>query len=283
MEWSKRMENALEYIENNLEETLSVETIAKVAYSSPFHFQRMFHVWTGITLGEYIRKRKLTLAAQQLAISSVKVVDVALNFGYDSPEAFSKAFRKVHGVAPSQARQGGASLKAFPRVSIQLAGWEEEEIDYYIVDKEAFTVVGKSAELNCGSEGRSRQWFWRECRLDGTLQKLDSLGKNENFLGITMNFNEEFTYMVAKEDDPASMPKGLELYTMPPSTWAIFSWVGRLPDSIQNGINSIYRVWFPATEFEHSGLPEIEVYLPGNDQLECSRCEAWIPIVKRSN
>ncbi|MCC3374491.1 AraC family transcriptional regulator [Cohnella sp. REN36] len=282
MDWPTRMENALDFIETHLmEESLSVETIAKASFSSPFHFQRMFHMWTGITLGEYVRKRKLTLAAQQFAASSAKVVDVALQFGYESPEAFSKAFRKVHGVPPSEARQTGVPLKAFPRVSIQFSEPGEEQIDYRIVDKEAFTVVGKSAELVCGNEGRSRPWFWKECRLDGTLAKIEALETDMPLLGITANFDEEFTYRIAREADPSSMPDGLISYTIPSATWAIFSWVGPLPDAIQNGFRSIYRVWFPATDFEHAGLPEIEAYLPGDTRSEGYRCEAWIPILKK--
>ncbi|KIL40462.1 AraC family transcriptional regulator [Gordoniibacillus kamchatkensis] len=276
------MEDALEFIESHMEESLNVETIAKAAHSSTFHFQRMFHMWTGITLGEYVRKRKLTLAAQELAVSSAKVVDVALKYGYDSPESFCKAFRKIHGVVPSEARQTGVPLKAFPRVSFQLPTLGSDEVDYYIVEKEAFTVVGKAAELVCGNEGRTRQWFWGECRLDGTFAKLSSLETDTPFLGVTMNFDEQFTYMIAREADAASMADGLAMQTIPSSTWAIFPSIGPLPDAIQNTFRKIYQVWFPATDYEHAGLPEIEMYLSGNAQEEGYRCEAWIPIVKNN-
>ncbi|TCZ79487.1 AraC family transcriptional regulator [Paenibacillus albiflavus] len=275
------MEDALAFIESNLEESLNVETIAKAAYSSPFHFQRMFHMWSGITLGEYVRKRKLTLAAQELAVSSVKVVDLAFKYGYDSPEAFSKAFRKIHGIAPSEARQAGVSLKAFPRVSFQFDALGEDEIEYRIVQKEAFTVVGKSAEINCGNEGRTRQWFWGESLADGTLSNLSALGTDTPLLGMTLNFDEEFTYMIGREAGPDSLMDGLVLYTIPTSTWAVFPCDGSIPDAIQNGFRKIYQMWFPATDFEHAGLPEIEVYLPGNSQAEDYRCEAWVPIVRK--
>jgi len=281
LDWQKRMEDALEFIESNMEEPLHVETIAKAAYSSPFHFQRMFQIWTGITLGEYVRKRKLTLAAQELAVSSAKVVDVAFKYGYDSPESFSKAFRKIHGIAPSEARQSGSPLKAFPRVSFQLPAWEDDEVDYRIVEKEAFPVVGKSAEITCGDEGRTRGWFWGECMTDRTLAKLSSVGTDSPYLGITMNFDEEFTYMIAKESDAGSLTDGLALRTIPASTWAVFPCVGPSPQAIQNGFRKIYQVWFPATEYEHAGLPEIEVYPAGDTKAEDYRCEAWIPIVKK--
>jgi AraC-like DNA-binding protein len=111
LDWLKRMNDAMDLIENRMEERINIEEIAKAADSSPFHFQRMFSMFTGITVAEYVRKRKLTLAAQELAITSSKVVDVALKYGYESPESFAKAFRKIHGITPyhlpnlSQGRQ----------------------------------------------------------------------------------------------------------------------------------------------------------------------------------
>lgn len=285
MDWQKRLEEALEFIESNLEASLPVETIAKAMYSSPFHFQRMFHMWSGITLGEYVRKRKLTLAAQELAVSSAKVVDVALKYGYDTPESFCKAFRKLHGVSPSAARKPGVSIKAFPRVSFEPHALGDAEVDYQIVEKEAFTVVGKSAELVCGKDGRTRQWFWGESRKDGTLDKLGSPSTETPLLGLTMSFEEEFTYMIAREADTASsvLAQGCSVQTIPAATWAIFPCAGPLPGAMQSGLHKIYKVWFPATEFEHAGLPELEVYLPGDAQAEAYRCEAWIPILKKTN
>lgn len=281
MDWVKRMENALELMEQTMDKPLNVEAIAKAAYSSPFHFQRMFHMLTGMTVGEYVRKRKLTLAAQELAASSTKVVDVALKYGYDSPESFSKAFRKIHGIAPSMARQSGVHLKAFPRLSFHFSIQGDKELDYHIEEKESFTVVGKSAVITCGNEGRCRPWFWGECGRDGTLDRITSLNTDSPWLGITIDFDEPFPYMIAKKAHDASVADGLALQTIPASTWAIFSCVGPIPSAMQNGFRQIYQQWFPATGYEHAGLPEIEVYPPGNAAAEDYRCEAWIPITKK--
>jgi len=138
-------------------------------------------------VAEYIRKRKLTLAANELATSSVKVVDVALKYGYDSPEAFAKAFRKIHGVSPSEARRSGAPLNAFPRIAFQLSLKGEKEVDYRIVEKEAFTVAGASVRLTCGDETYTRPSFWGKCRRSGTLDKLASMGSDRPLLGLTMD------------------------------------------------------------------------------------------------
>lgn len=114
MEAILRMKVALDLMEQKMEERLDIADIAKAAYVSPFHFQRMFHMLTGMTVAEYIRKRKLTLAAQELTSTTIKVADVAFKYGYDTPESFSKAFLRIHGISPSEARAPGVTLKAFP-------------------------------------------------------------------------------------------------------------------------------------------------------------------------
>lgn len=281
MDWLKRMEEALEFMESKMNEPLDIEAIAKVAYSSPFHFQRMFYMLTGMTVGEYVRKRKLTLAAQELAVSSSKVVDVALKYGYNSPESFSKLFRKIHGISPSEARHSGVSLKAFPRLSFQLTIRGEKEVDYLIEKKESFSVIGKTATLTCGNEGRTRQWFWGECQRDGTLAKLYSQEADTPLLGITLNFKDNFTYMIGKKEEVAVPKVGLTLQKIPSSTWAVFPCEGPLPIAIQKGFRQIYQEWFPATEYEHAGLPEIEVYTPDNTEAEGYRSEVWIPVMKK--
>jgi AraC family transcriptional regulator len=285
LDWLVRMNNALDLMEKRIEEPLDIEVIAKAAYSSPFHFHRMFHMLTGMTVAEYTRKRKLTLAAQELAMSSSKVLDVALKYGYDSPESFSKAFRKIHGIAPSEARNSGVSLKAFPRISFLISLKGDKDVDYRIVMKEAFTVVGKSIQVTCQDNEHSRQIsrFWEECHRDGTIAKLGDIGTDEDLLGIIMDMQpgkEDFSYMIASKADVTSHAEGFNLRTIPATTWAIFTSVGPIPEAIQNVFSRIYQEWFPATRYEHSGEPEMEVYTLGDITAEDYRCEVWIPIVK---
>jgi AraC family transcriptional regulator len=281
------MKDALDLIEKKMEEPLDIEEIAKAAYSSPFHFQRMFHMLTGITLADYKRKRKLTLAAQELAMSSSKVVDVALKYGYDSPESFSKAFRKIHGIAPSEARNSGVSLKAFPRISFQLSLKGDIPVDYQILEKKAFTVVGKTFRTTMQNNEQTRQIprFWGECYQDGTIAKLGSFSTDENMFGIMMDMQpgkDDFTYMIASKADVTSSPAdGFVLSTIPASTWAIFTSIGPVTRAIPSVFGRIYQEWFPATGFEHSGAPEMEVYPPGDVTAEDYRCEIWVPIVKK--
>ncbi|MCD1260148.1 AraC family transcriptional regulator [Paenibacillus athensensis] len=286
MEWLLRMKDAIDLIESSMEERLDIERIAQVAYSSPFHFQRMFHMLTGMTVADYTRKRKLTLAAQELAMTSAKVIDVALKYGYDSPESFAKAFRKVHGITPSEARRAGVALKAFPRISFQLSVKGDKNMDYRIVDKEAFPVVGRGLTVTCqdGDNLRRIPLFWQECGSDGTVAKLGALSANGLLLGLCLDMQpgrDDFTYMIAAEPGQDSPVDGYETRQVPASTWAVFTARGALPHSIQDLMPRIFQEWFPATGYEHSGAPEMEVYPQGDTTAEDYECEIWIPVVKK--
>ena len=115
MDWIENLQNAIDYIEENITQKIDYEEVAKRAYSSTFHFQRVFGIMCGFTLGEYIRRRKLTLAGNDLLSKKMKVIDVAFKYGYETPESFSRAFYKFHGIIPSQVKKF-CSLKSFSRL-----------------------------------------------------------------------------------------------------------------------------------------------------------------------
>jgi AraC family transcriptional regulator len=286
LEWLIRMKEALDYMENKMEEPFNIEDIAKVAYSSPFHFQRMFYMLTGVSVKDYIRKRRLTLAAQELAVSKVKVLDVALKYGYDSPESFAKAFRKAHGITPSAARESGVQLKAFPRLSFHLSLKGDKEMDYRIETREAFTVIGLEKEVTTKDGENSRQIpkLWLESNANGTSDELLKLGVDKDLLGICANMNHEketFSYWIAVEVPSETDPEGYASTTIPAASWAVFTSVGPMPDAIQQVWSRIFQEWFPATGYEHTGGPEFELYLPGRPDAEDYGCEIWVPVTKK--
>jgi AraC family transcriptional regulator len=286
LEWLKRMTDAIEYLEEHLEEPFDASLIAQVACSSTFHFQRMFHMLTGSTVAEYLRKRKLTLAAQELAVTKAKVLDIALKYGYDTPESFSKAFRRVHGISPSAAREPGINLKAYPRISFHLSLKGDQEMDYRIVEREAFQVVGK-ARIISTKDGINLQQipqFWEESMKEKTEEKLLPYNKTNTTLGICLDMEmeqEQLLYMIAVESDKVSETKELITKTIPASTWAVFLSVGPMPTAIQKVWERIWQEWFPATGYEHAGTAELEVYLPGDPNAADYQCEIWIPIKKK--
>ncbi|XEC96714.1 GyrI-like domain-containing protein [Paenibacillus tarimensis] len=288
MDWLERMSKAVDYMENNLNIAIRIEQIAKEAYSSPFHFQRMFQMLTGMTVADYMRKRIVTLAAQELAVSASKVIDVSAKYGYETPESFAKAFKKIQGIAPSEVRQSVTRLKAFPRLSTQMALKGEKALEYRIESQGAFPVVGKLERMTCNDQQQVRQVpaFWEYCQRDGTLSRLASANSRGHVMGITMDMqpeDEEFTYMIATKGEDSLRLEG-EYWierTIPASTWAIFASDGPIPEEIQRVTQRIYQEWFPSTDYEHAGTPEMEVYPPGDPTKETYRCEIWIPIMNR--
>ena len=147
------MSLALSYVEDHLAGEIDQEVLAKIACCSANNFYRMFSFVTDISLTEYIRRRRLTLAAIELQSSPVKVIDIALKYGYDSPVSFSRAFQSLHGVTPSEARSDGVTLKAYPRISFQMSIKGEKEMDYRIESKEAFQVFGYEGIFRADESG----------------------------------------------------------------------------------------------------------------------------------
>ncbi|WDL98621.1 AraC family transcriptional regulator [Alicyclobacillus sp. ALC3] len=289
MEWVMRMRDAIDWMEEQLPGPVDIDQVATHAYSSPFHFQRMFHMLTGVTVAEYVRNRRLTLAAQELATSSVKVIDVAQKYGYESPESFAKAFRKLHGMSPSDARRPGAHLKAFPRLSFHLSIKGDQDMDYRIVERESFQVLGKEIRVSYkdGENFRAIPKFWQACYANGTVAALRASRQDGVLIGIcadTDHAAEQFTYAIVAENTASTGLSQLDdvtVRTIPAATWAVFPSSGALPNAIQSVWDRIFSEWFPGTGYEHSGGPELEVLPPGDDTADDYSCEVWIPIVKR--
>ena len=142
MDWICGMQKALDYIETHLTESLNYEQIAKEALSSSFHFQRVFSLLCGYTLGEYIRNRRLTLAGAELASSQSKVIDIALKYGYENSDSFAKAFQRFHGITPSAARESGVKLCSFAPLVIKLSLEGGTMLNYRIEEREAMLLTG---------------------------------------------------------------------------------------------------------------------------------------------
>ena len=163
MIWLDRLEQALTYIEQNLEQEISLEELGRIACCSPFHFQRMFSYLAEMPLALYIRRRRMTRAAFDLQKGG-KVLEIALKYGYDSPTSFARAFQSVHGIPPSHAKAQGSQLKAYPRIHFQIQIKGDTEMNYRIEQKEAFRVVGKKITLSAdGAEASNLQAipaFW---------------------------------------------------------------------------------------------------------------------------
>lgn len=284
MAWIEALQRAIDYMEAHLLEDITMEEIARQANSSPFHFQRTFAILTDISVGEYLRRRRLTLAAGELCSSDVKIIDLALKYGYDTPEAFTKAFRRQHGIAPSEARKYTGKLKSYSSLGIQVSLKGAEPMQYKLVEKESFNVIGIKESFSYGNgenlEGIPK--LWDKVNQDGTCDFL--FGKNngavKGVLGVCVDRSKSekmMDYWVAAAHE-GETPEGYLKMEIPASKWAIFEVHGAMPDAMQKVWKQIYTEWFPASGYEHAGLPELEIYTAGNAADPDYYSEVWIPI-----
>lgn len=280
MEWLKQLNDALDYIEEHLDGELSLERAAQLACCSPYHFQRMFSYIAGVPLSEYLRRRRMTSAAFDLQ-QGEKVIDTALRYGYESPTAFNRAFQSVHGISPSAARKAGASLKAYPRIRFQITIRGETEMDYRIVKKEAFRIVGVKEPMSKNIEENFSRVpiFWQETALAGKIPQIASLMEEPmGILGVSncCDEGESDYYIAAATTKP--VPEGMDEYIVPACTWAIFSGSGSMPEGVQELEKRIVTEWLPTSGYEWGNAPDIELYLDPDNTPE-SRFEVWLPVV----
>lgn len=272
--WIEGIQNAIGFIEDNLTAELKIEDIAAKAYVSAFHFQRIFNVLCGYTVGEYIRNRRLSLAAEELSRSEARVVDVAVKYGYDSPDSFARAFTKFHGVYPSAAKLKGANLKSFVPIRIKLKLEGGKMLEYRIVEKEQFTVMGKARKFNTETAYAEIPKFWDEHNMSGDKAVL-------GMYGICMDSDErDFDYLIADNYLPWNeIPEGYETRVIPAGTWAIFPCRGALPKSLQDVNTRIWSEWLPnCKEYKLAGNYNIEMYTPPTENPDDYYCEIWVPV-----
>lgn len=285
MEWIERLNNAINYIEEHLEDEINYEQVAKIACCSTYHFQRMFSYMANVPLAEYIRRRRMTIAAVDLQNNNEKVIDIALKYGYNSPTAFNRAFQRIHGITPSEAKIKGALIKAFPPISFKITIKGDVEMNYKIEQKDSFRIVGVAQSLHKEIEKNFETVpkMWQKAAESGTVEKLVSMMNLEpmGVLGVSAcNEEEEWKYYIAVASDKA-MDKEFEEYIVPKSTWAIFYGEGAMPHSIQELEKRIITEWLPTSGYEYANAPDIEVYLSADSQN--AKFEVWIPIVKKYN
>jgi AraC family transcriptional regulator len=287
MDWIRGLQRAIDYMEANITEELDFAQIAEQAYSSSFHFQRTFNLLTGITVGEYIRNRRLSLAGEELAANKARVIDVAYQYGYDTPESFTKAFSRFHGVTPSAARQPGASLKSFNRLSITITLKGGNVMEYQIIKKESFPVLVKAKCCPTESSNTELPEFWTQCKKDGTIQVLCSKGKKDvdALLGLCepeMKGEKMFRYGIGIEcEEGLEAPNGYEIWEIPTQTWVVFKCVGAMPYAIQEMWKRVYAEFFPQSEYEPLDAIDFESYPDGDNQDKNYISEIWIPVKKK--
>lgn len=284
MDWLMRLEKAVAYIENNLDSEISHEEAAKIACCSTFYFRRMFSYVAGISLSEYIRRRRMTQAAFELQKADIKVIDIALKYGYTSPTAFNRAFQNVHGISPAAAKLQGALLNAYPSIkfSVQITGGHA--MPYRIEEKSSMRIVGARVPITEDMEENQQiaPAFWNNVIKGKQFGEICELSNTSpvGVLGITayQNPDEIYYYIAAATDKP--VPPGMYEYEIPASTWVIFESEGRFKESVQSIFRRFLTEWLPFSGYVYAELPDIEVYPIGKDIQQSGHSEVWIAVKK---
>ncbi|WP_042168063.1 AraC family transcriptional regulator [Paenibacillus gorillae] len=302
MDWLQRMNLAIDYIEDNLDQDIDYEQIARIAVCSVYQFQRMFSFVIELPLSEYIRRRRLTLAAFDLQDRNNRVTDIALKYRYETPESFSRAFQNLHGMTPTSARRAGSQLKAYPRLSFQITLKGVAEMIYRIEEREAFQVFGLEDVYGMDSianqEGISIPEVWQNISQNGELDRLSQSLRGDwraegNFgkeLGAVFAFDSykvtshtTFPYLIGCYKSAESKVEGYTVVDVPASSWAVFSTLndgngsGRYDLSALR--NRIFSEWVQTSKYNVLDGGHFEMYCTNQDGYEY--CELWYRIEEK--
>ncbi len=293
MDWLDRMNTVIDYVEGHLDSEIDYKMIGRVAGCSVFHLQRMFTFIADLPLNEYIRRRRLTNAAFELNHTDCKVIDVALKYGYESSESFSRAFKKMHGISPSGAKKPGATLKAYPKISFTISIKGDAVMNYRIEQKGPFTAFGFATEIPLANGQNLVQIpkMWSDRWSDGSCLKLIEDAKASGIVldggsgpnAALYDFTEtEIRYMICLITS-GKAPEGYEALSIPALTWAIFPTethtMEGTAEAIQKVWKEIYPQWFQESGYEHANAPEFEMYYCHEGEKRHS--EVWIPVTKK--
>lgn len=289
MNWYERLNKAIDYIEENLCEDIDFGVVSKIMCQSAVNFQRTFSIVTDVSIFEYIRRRRMTLAAFEMQNTNIKVIDISMKYGYESPEAFTRAFNEIHGVSPTTARKEGLILKAFPRITFLLSIKGDVAMDYRIESKEGFSVYGIEGIFspNGGKKLTDIPQFWLKTMKDGSLDKLlKSTNGTSNIHTISQyrkTGENTFPYMLFAYKTEGSDITGYRQVNVPAATWAIFKTRKHTQEEtssvIQELIKRVYTDWLPTASYEKVDGYELELYFRTDDG-RCY-CETWIRVIPK--
>jgi AraC family transcriptional regulator len=285
VEWTDAIRNGIEYMEEHVTDDITADDVADHVNMSSFYFQKGFSMLCGYTAMEYLRNRRLSLAGADLATNGEKVIDVALKYGYESPDSFAKAFTRFHGMSPSMVQKGDRMIRTFAPLQIEISLKGGYLMNYKIVRKESFTVLGASRRFDYENCKKEIPDFWKEHYANG-------FGKHvSGMFGINIDEkmgHDSFEYLIADIYNPViDIPKGLVTRTIPAFTWAVFSCDGPMPKALQNVNEKIFSEWLPALkEYEFAAGYCIEMYddpakYPKGTLDESYHSEIWIPVKKK--
>ncbi|MFI7608936.1 helix-turn-helix domain-containing protein [Micromonospora sp. NPDC049366] len=281
----ERLNQAMAYVEEHLDQRIDVAELARIAMTSEYHFRRLFSALAGLPLSEYVRRRRLTVAAAEVIAGEETLLDIAVRYGYGSAEAFARAFQAMHGVGPGEARRTGAALHAQPRMSFRLTVEGSSSMRYRIVQKDGFRLVGRKARVPLVHEGMNPaivafiKGLGRE-----TIARIEALSDQEpagivnvsdNLIGDRAEGSElDYWHAVVTGAD---VPQDLDAIDVPAGSWAVFEASGAFPSAVQYLWRDVFTQWFPSNPYHSRPGPQISRTVLSSDGTE-AESELWIPV-----
>lgn len=280
-----RLNEAMAHIERNVVDEIDVRQLARTAQTSEYHFRRIFSALAGMPLSEYVRRRRLTLAAGEVLAGQRSLLDVAVTYGYGSGEAFARAFRSVHGIGPAEARRSGATLRSQPMMTFHLTIEGSTPMNYRIVDKEAFRLLGYGTEIPIVHEGQNEAITDFVSSLDPQdLARLKELSDQEprGVVAAVEPLDQERAqgsrcHYLHGVVSSAPAPDGVAERSVPAGTWAVFEGRGKAPEAIQYLWRDVFTQWFPSNPYRSVPGPEILRTELSEDGAEMDY-ELWVPV-----
>ncbi|MFJ6480010.1 MULTISPECIES: AraC family transcriptional regulator [unclassified Streptomyces] len=280
-----RLNQAVEHIEHRLDQPIDAAELARIAVTSEYHFRRLFSALAGMPLSEYIRRRRLTVAGAEVLGGERTLLEIAVRYGYTSGEAFARAFRAVHGIGPGEARRTGATLRSQPRMSFRLIVEGSSSMEYKVVEKDEFRVVGRKARVPLVHEGMNPAiaTFIRAIDQE-TLQRIERLSDQEPEGIISASDNLDDSRAEGTELDyyhgvvtRSEVPEDMDALTVRAGTWAVFESSGPFPQTLQYLWRDVFTQWFPSNPYRSRPGPEILRTRVSGDGTEAT-AELWIPV-----
>ncbi|PWR04828.1 AraC family transcriptional regulator [Micromonospora acroterricola] len=281
----ERLNEAMAHIERHLDQRVEVAELARIAVTSEYHFRRLFSALAGIPLSEYVRRRRLTVAGADVLAGERTLLDIAVRYGYGSAEAFARAFHAVHGVTPGEARRTGAALRAQPRMSFRLTVEGSGSMEYRIVSKDAFTLVGRKARVPLVHEGMNPGIVAFIKGIDReTVGRIEALSDQEPAGIVNVSDNLADSRAEGTELDywhgvvtGAPPPEDLDALPVAAGTWAVFTTSGAFPQAVQFLWRDVFTQWFPSNPYRSRPGPEISRVRVSEDGGHAD-AELWIPV-----
>lgn len=295
MEWLESIRKSIDYMEEHLLTMEGAEETADAVHMSPFYLQKGFKLMTGYSMAEYVRNRRLYLAALDVVANNEKVIDLAYKYGYDTPESFTKAFTRFHGFTPTQIRGNTSGIKVFLPLKITIKIQGGNDMNYTVEKMSGFKVIGFEKEFTNEESYQEIPRFWDEMFKEKIMSLYCKKPENEmeetirscqvGMFGVCIDDigRGKFRYLIAGEYTGGKVPEGMTVYEFPDMEWAKFPCIGPMPGALQSVNTKIFNEWLPGnTEFEIAMGANIEWYSSGGKTTDSDYESAiWIPVKRK--